>query len=85
MKETKTITHFGGNSDVEVSTTVAAAGVSIVDIEDGGGGSGGVSPMLLSSLSSPPSDELSCVAPFVPRFTGGLIFARRGRSLPEKN
>jgi hypothetical protein len=48
--------------------------ISVADVD-------GISSILLSSLSRPPSDELSCEAPFVAR-RGGLIFARRGRSLP---
>ena len=73
----KNFTYFGGNSDV--GTSVVGIVVSIVD----GGGGWSVSSILLSSLSRPPSDELSGPAPFVTRLTGRLIFARRGRSLPR--
>ncbi len=73
--------YFGGNSLVCGSVADVFGGftfdISVVDVDVDG-----ISPVLLSSLSRPPSDELSCVAPFVPRLTGAFLFAGRGRSLP---
>lgn len=80
----KNLTYLGGNSDVCWSTVDVLPGfifdwsdVSAVNVDE-------ISPILASSLSRPPSDELSCEAPFVGRLTGGFTFARRGRSLPVK-
>ncbi len=75
------MTYFGGNSLV-CGSMVDMLGrftfdISVVDVD-------GISPILLSSLSRPPSDELSCEAPFVPRLTGAFLPAGRGRSLPLK-
>jgi hypothetical protein len=75
----KNFIYFGGNSLVCGSIVDVFGGFTFdISVVDGGG----ISPVLLSSLSRPPSDELSCEAPFVPRLTGAFLFAGRGRSLP---
>lgn len=83
-QETEQLTYFGGNSlgggDTSFVDTLEALTYVWFDIS--GFTTVGVSPMLLSSLSRPPSDELSNGTPSVVRFAGGLTLPRRGRSLP---
>jgi hypothetical protein len=75
----KKSTYFGGNSVSGASVMDGLGGfifdVSVVDVD-------GRSSILFSSLSRPPSDELSWEVPLVAPFARGCRFAGRGRLLP---